>query len=179
MFSFGFFTNAKQLTGPAGRPRMCSYKRMNVNALSQHFSFGIWRGCAAEADLLDRAACLDRDRDRDRARARAAGFRVLCPTTSSDEESSPISSSSSVTMHRQTPTHCNQRALQHRCQPLAKERYNRRRVTAPVTLPAMRLCQLQKPKMSSRESTPPHARLPTLATAAVVATAAVMATCSA
>ena len=71
---------------------------MNVNALSQHFSFGIGRGCAAEADLLDRAACLDRDRDRDRGRARAAGFRVLFRKTSSGEESSPISSSSSVTI---------------------------------------------------------------------------------
>ena len=85
----------RQLTGPAGRPRMCSYNRMKVNALSQHLSFGMSRGCAAEGVLLDRAACCGRDGDRDLARPVAAGFGVLFLSTMSS--SSSVTSASSET----------------------------------------------------------------------------------
>ena len=91
----GLCTIARQLIGPAGRPRMSSYNRTKVNALSQHLSFGISRGCAAEGDLLYRAACCGRDGDRDLARTVAAGFRVLFLSTMSS--SSSVTSASSNT----------------------------------------------------------------------------------
>ena len=94
-FSCGLVTLARQLIGPAGRPRMCSYNRMKVNALSQHLSFGMSRGCAAEGVLLDRAACCGRDGDRDLARPVAAGFGVLFLSTMSS--SSSVTSASSET----------------------------------------------------------------------------------
>ena len=91
----GLCTIARQLIGPAGLPTMSSYDRMKVNALSQHLSFGISRGCAAEGDLLYRAACCGRDGDRDLARTVAAGFRVLFLSTMSP--SSSVTSASSMT----------------------------------------------------------------------------------
>ena len=93
--SFGLLTMAKQLTGPAGRPRMCSYNRMKVNALSQHFSFGMSRGCAAEGVLLDRAACFGRNGNRDLARSVVPGLGVLC--LASPLPSSSVTSASSDT----------------------------------------------------------------------------------
>ena len=88
--SFGLLTMAKQLTGPTGRPRMCSYSRMKVNALSQILSSGISGG---ENVLLDRPACCGRDGDRDRAHTVADGFGELF-LASPSPSSSVISASS-------------------------------------------------------------------------------------
>ena len=95
----GLCTIARQLIGPAGRPRMSSYNRMKVNALSQHLSFGISRGCAAEGDLLYRAACCGRDGDRDLARTVAAGFWVLFLSTMSSSTSVTSASSNTDTQY--------------------------------------------------------------------------------